>query len=296
MYEPADDNAPENELDNASDQTTDDVELNNDDEPGDEGDQSNGGDDSEGADDDSEQAFFYGDDELGSPSSEEGKDPALVKHLRGTIKEKERELKELRRQSQQSVPQQPVISQPPRMPKLDDADIEYDEAVYHERMTKWAEENGKYLEQKRAQEQQQEQLQAVHQQKVANYQQRVKALKVQGYQEAEQAVLDDIPLVIQNAILHESEKPEMVVLALGRNADLRKQLAEATNPVAIGRLLERIEAKARIMPKAKTTAATTPEVKGSNGAVINNLDKLREKAEQSGDYTAYLAAKRKAKK
>lgn len=181
------------------------------------------------------------------------------------------------------------------MPKLDDADIEYDEAVYHERMTKWAEENGKYLEQKRAHEQQQEQLQAVHQKKVANYQQRVKALKVQGYQEAEQAVLDDIPLVIQNAILHESEKPEMVVLALGRNADLRKQLAEATNPVAIGRLLERIEAKARIMPKAKTTAATTPEVKGSNGAVINNLDKLKAKALETGDWTPYFAAK-KAKK
>lgn len=296
MYEMADNNAPENELDNTSEQIPDEVELDTDNEPGDEGDQSNGGNDPEGSEEDAEQAFFYGDEELSSPPSEEDKDPALVKHLRGTIKEKERELKELLRQSQQSAPQQPVITQPPRMPKLDDADIEYDEAVYHERMTKWAEENGKYLEQKRAQEQQQEQLQVVHQQKVANYQQRVKALKVQGYQEAEQAVLDDIPIVIQNAILHESEKPEMVVLALGRNADLRKQLAEATNPVAIGRLLERIEAKARIMPKAKTTAATTPEVKGSNGAVINNLDKLREKAEQSGDYTAYLAAKRKAKK
>ncbi|HEB0856593.1 TPA: scaffolding protein [Citrobacter freundii] len=296
MYDTADNNAPENELDTTSEQIPDEVELDSNDEPGDDGDQNSGGDDSTGSDDDSEQTLFFGDEELSSPPSEEDKDPALVKHLRGTIKEKERELKELLRQSQQSAPQQPVITQPPRMPKLDDADIEYDEAVYHERMTKWAEENGKYLEQKRTQEQQQEQLQAVHQQKVANYQQRVKALKVHGYQEAEQAVLDDVPLVIQNAILHESEKPEMVVLALGRNADLRKQLAEATNPVAIGRLLERIESKARLMPKAKTTAATTPEVKGGNGAAINNLDKLREKAEQSGDYTAYLAAKRKAKK
>ncbi|MGS3188753.1 scaffolding protein [Escherichia coli] len=296
MYEMADNNAPKNELETASEQIPDEVELGNDDEPGDDGDQNNGGDDSAGSDDDSEQAFFYGDEELSSPPSDEDKDPALVKHLRGTIKEKERELKELLRQSQQSAPQQPVITQPPRMPKLDDTDIEYDEAVYHERMTKWAEENGKYLEQKRAQEQQQEQLQAVHQQKVANYQQRVKALKVQGYQEAEQAVLDDVPLVIQNAILHESEKPEMVVLALGRNPDLRKQLADAISPVAIGRLLGQIESKAKIMPKAKTTAATTPEVKGSNGAAINNLDKLLEKARATGDYTAYRAAKNKAKK
>lgn len=71
--------------------------------------------------------------------------------------------------------------------------------------------------------------------------------------------------------------------------------AQATNPVAIGRLLERIESKARIMPKAKTTAATTPTVKGSNGAVINNLDKLKAKALETGDWTPYFAAK-KAKK
>lgn len=125
--------------------------------------------------------------------------------------------------------------------------------------------------------------------------QRVKALKVAGYQDAEQAVREDVPVHIQDMILLESEKPEIVVLALGRNAELRKQLAEATNPVAIGRLLERIESKARIMPKAKTTAATTPTVKGSNGAVINNLDKLKAKALETGDWTPYFAAK-KAKK
>ncbi|MBB0420337.1 scaffolding protein, partial [Escherichia coli] len=47
--------------------------------------------------------------------------------------------------------------------------------------------------------------------------------------------------------------------------------------------------------KAKTTAATTPTVKGSNGAVINNLDKLKAKALETGDWTPYFAAK-KAKK
>lgn len=295
MYGTAEENTPEVEVDNDTpEQIPDDVETENDTDNVEADDHENGEVETEEGDD-SEQEFYFGDERLDSPTSEDAKDPALVKHLRGTIKEKDRELKELLRQSQQSAPQQPVITQPPRMPKLDDADIEYDEAVYHERMTKWAEENGKYLEQKRTQEQQQEQLQAVHQQKVANYQQRVKALKVQGYQEAEQAVLDDVPLVIQNAILHESEKPEMVVLALGRNADLRKQLAEATNPVAIGRLLERIESKARLMPKAKTTAATTPEVKGSNGAVINNLDKLKAKALETGNWDPYFAAKRAKK-
>lgn len=246
-------------------------------------------------DDESEQEFYFGDEKLDSPTSEDSAEHGLVKHLRKTIKEKDRELKELMRQSQKPVEQQPVITQPPRMPKLDDEDIGFDEEIYQQRMAKWAEDNGKYQQQEMARKQKEQELQAAYQERLSKYQQRVKALKVPGYQEAEQAVLEEIPIKTQNAILFESEKPEIVVLALGRNAELRKQLAEATNPVAIGRLLERIESKARIMPKAKTTAATTPTVKGSNGAVINNLDKLKAKALETGDWTPYFAAK-KAKK
>ena len=116
--------------------------------------------------------------------------------------------------------------------------------------------------------------------------------KFTGYQEAGAGRTRGNPIETQNAILFESEKPEIVVLALGRNAELRKQLAEATNPVAIGRLLERIESKARIMPKAKPRQPQPRRLKGSNGAVINNLDKLKAKALETGDWTPYFAAKK----
>ncbi|WP_260864045.1 scaffolding protein [Citrobacter sp. Marseille-Q6884] len=296
MYGTAEENAPEVEIDNdAPEKTPGDVETENDTDNG-EADNHENGDGETNGDEDSEQEFYFGDEKLDSPASEETKDPALVKHLRGTIKEKERELKELRRQTQQPAAQQPVITQAPRMPKLDDDDIGYDEAVYQERMTKWAKENGEYLQQEHRRQHQEQELQRVYQDKLSSYQQRVKSLKVAGYQEAEQSVIDELPVQTQNMILMESDKPEMVILALGRNPDLRKQLADATSPVAIGRLLGQIESKAKIMPKAKTTAATTPEVKGINGAAINNLDKLLEKARATGDYTAYRAAKNKAKK
>ncbi|ELZ5565353.1 scaffolding protein [Escherichia coli] len=291
-------NTPEVEIEtDASEQIPDDVELAEEVETED-GSESSGNDAEEATetdDDESEQEFYFGDEKLDSPTSEDGAEHGLVKHLRKTIKEKDRELKELMRQSQKPVEQQPVITQPPRMPKLDDEDIGFDEEIYQQRMAKWAEDNGKYQEQVRERKREEEARTATLQQKAANYMQRVKALKVAGYQDAEQAVREDVPVHIQDMILLESEKPEIVVLALGRNAELRKQLAEATNPVAIGRLLERIESKARIMPKAKTKAATTPTVKGSNGAVINNLDKLKAKALETGDWTPYFAAK-KAKK
>ncbi|RNW28982.1 scaffolding protein [Citrobacter werkmanii] len=295
MYGTAEENTPEVEVDNdTSEQIPDEVETENDTDNVEADDHENGEVETEEGDD-SEQEFYFGDEKLDSPTSEEAKDPALVKHLRSTIKEKDRELKELRRLSTQPAQQQPVISQPPVMPKLTDPGIDYDEDLLQEKLEQWAKDNDQYKEQQRVIKQQQEMLNEQLKAKVTNYQQRVKSLKVRGFADAEQIVREEIPVSIQDAILLEAEKPEMVVLALGRNAELRKQLAETTNPVALGRLLERIESKAKTMPKAKTNAATTPEVKGSNGAVINNLDKLKAKALETGDWTPYFAAK-KAKK
>ncbi|EIV2906646.1 scaffolding protein [Citrobacter braakii] len=295
MYGTAEENTPEVEVDNDTpEQIPDEVETENDTENSEDDDHENGDVETEEGDD-SEQEFYFGDEKLDSPTSEEAKDPALVKHLRSTIKEKDRELKELRRLSNQPAQQQPVIAQPPVMPKLTDPGIDYDEDLLQEKLERWAKDNDQYKEQQRVIKQQQEMLNEQLKAKVTNYQQRVKSLKVRGFADAEQIVREEIPVSIQDTILLEAEKPEMVVLALGRNAELRKQLAETTNPVALGRLLERIESKAKTMPKAKTNAATTPEVRGSNGAVINNLDKLKAKALETGDWTPYFAAK-KAKK
>lgn len=246
-------------------------------------------------DDDSEQAFYFGEDELASPVSEEEKDTGLVKHLRNTIKEKDKELREARKQQTHQPVTQQQLTPPPRMPQLSDEGIDYDDAVYSQKVQEWAESNARYQSQKAEQERQQQSLQQAHQQKIASYQERVKSLRVSGYQQAEQSVIEEVPEQIQAMIIHFAEKPEMVVLALGRNAELRQQMANATDPVAVGRLIGSIESKAKIMPKPKNKPAATPEVKGGTGAVLNNLDKLKEKARETGDWSQYFAAK-KAKK
>lgn len=243
---------------------------------------------------DDEEEFYFGDEKLESPTSEEGKDPALVRHLRNTIKEKERELKELRNQSP-SQQQRQAPTQAPRMPQLSDDGIDYDESVFQQRLSEWSEENAKYQTAQAQQQHAQQALQQLHQQKLQQYQERVKAVKVPNYQQAEKVVIEEVPEQIQAAIIHYAEKPEMVVIALARNPELRKQMAEATDPVALGRLIGTIESKAKTMPKPKSNAASTPEVKGNNGAVLNSLEKLKEEAHKSGDWSAYFAAKRAKK-
>ncbi len=164
-------NTPEVEIEtDASEQIPDDVELVEEVETED-GSESSGNDAEEATetdDDESEQEFYFGDEKLDSPTSEDGAEHGLVKHLRKTIKEKDRELKELMRQSQKPVEQQPVITQPPRMPKLDDDDIGFDEEIYQQRMAKWAEDNGKYQQQEMARKQKEQELQAAYQERLSN--------------------------------------------------------------------------------------------------------------------------------
>ena len=205
----------------------------------------------------------FGEEKLDSPTSEDGAEHGLVKHLRKTIKEKDRELKELMRQSQKPVEQQPVIT---NHRECQNWTMRTSVSMKKSTSNAWLSGQritAKYQQQEMARKQKEQELHAAYQERLSKYQQRVKALKVPGYQEAEQAVLEEIPIETQNAILFESEKPEIVVLALGRNAELRKQLAEATNPVAIGRLLERIESKARIMPKAKPRQPQPRQLRGA---------------------------------
>ncbi|CAM3700041.1 scaffolding protein [Xenorhabdus thuongxuanensis] len=297
MFDTAENTPAENDLNNTAPEQIPGGDVLNDTDSNNVGDNNTVDTSAEANDIDSEQVFYFGEEELGSPSSDEEKDQGLVKHLRSTIREKDKALKAFRRQQQppqQPELQQPVI-QPPRMPQLSDEGIDWDEDIYQTRMTEWADKNSQYLNQKAEQDRQQQALQQAHQQKMATYQARVKSLKVPSYQQAEQAVIDDVPEVIQAMILHFAEKPEMVVLALGRNAELRQQMANATDPVVIGRLIGSIESKARMMPKPKNNAATTPEVKGGNGAALNNLEKLKSDALESGNWDKYFAAKRARK-
>lgn len=290
MEQQAENQSPEVELDEQSpEQIPDDADQN----PSDDGEQAQGTEQPPEEQDDDEEEFYFGDEKLGSPTSEEGKDPALVRHLRNTIKEKERELKELRTKSPQSQQQAPA--QAPRMPQLSDDGIDYDESVFQKRLSEWSEENAKYHAAQAQQQQANQVAQQQYQQRLQQYQERVKTVKVANYQQAEKVVIDEVPEPIQAAIIQYAEKPEMVVIALARNPELRKQFADATDPVALGRQIGIIESKAKTMPKPKSTAATVPPVKGNNGAELNSLEKLKEEARKSNDWSAYFAAKRAKK-
>lgn len=228
------------------------------------GDEQEGG-ESEGGepDADDEISLFLGDEELGSPSSEEVKqDSDLVKKLRKEIQDRNRELHELRanRQMQPAVADEPLT-----MPTLES--VEWDEEAYQKKLAAYYEQKAAKEKSHAEQEQQKAKLFEVHNQKLAQYRENASKLGVKGFEQAEKAVLEEVPENIQGAILHYADKPEIVVLAAGRNPAIRKQLAETTDPVVLGKLIGSIEAKAKLLPKSKQNKpAPSAQVRGSQGA------------------------------
>ncbi|MGL5362935.1 MAG: hypothetical protein ACRDBH_08645 [Bosea sp. (in: a-proteobacteria)] len=234
------------------------------DEPEAEGDEQEG-EESEGGeqDADDEISLFLGDEELVSPSSEEVKqDSDLVKKLRKEIQERNRELHELRaKQQAQPAP----IDEPLTIPTLESAD--WDEEVYQQKLAAYYEQKSAQEKAKQEQEKQQTEFMQLHNQKLAQYHENASKLGVKGFERAEKVVLAEVPESIQGAILHYADKPEIVVLAAGLNPAIRKQLAETTDPVALGKLIGSIEAKAKLLPKSKQNKpAPSAQVKGSQGA------------------------------
>lgn len=228
------------------------------------GDEQEGGESEGGEQDaDDEISLFLGDEELGSPSSEEVKqDSDLVKKLRKEIQERNRELHELRanRQAQPAVADEPLT-----MPTLES--VEWDEEAYQQKLAAYYEQKAAKEKAHAEQEQQKTKLLEVHNQKLAQYRENASKLGVKGFEQAEKVVLEEVPENIQGAILHYADKPEIVVLAAGLNPAIRKQLAETTDPVALGKLIGSIEAKAKLLPKSKQNKpAPSAQVKGSQGA------------------------------
>ena len=228
------------------------------------GDEQEGGESEGGEQDaDDEISLFLGDEELGSPSSEEVKqDSDLVKKLRKEIQDRNRELHELRgKQPAQSV----ANDEPITMPTLESAD--WDEEVYQQKLASYYEQKSVQEKAKQEQDKQQADFMQLHNKKLTQYRENASKLGVKGFEQAEKVVLAEVPENIQGAILHYADKPEIVVLAAGLNPAIRKQLAETTDPVALGKLIGSIEAKAKLLPKSKQNKpAPSAQVRGSQGA------------------------------
>ncbi|HCD9772912.1 phage capsid protein [Enterobacter hormaechei] len=219
-----------------------------------------------------EYSLRVGDEEI--PLTEEDDDhvdgqpaPQWVKDLRKNNREKDKELRELRRQLEQvqsrpteQQPQQQTDAIPPK-PTLESC--EYDEAAFEQAMTDWHEKKSRAEQQMQQKERQQQEYQQRFQQRVEAHKQRAAKLPVKDYQEMEEIVRAEVPDLHKEILIHcADEGSELIAYGLGKSQQLRQRVAAETDPIRAAFLLGQISKQVHLAPKPKKAIKPEPEVRG----------------------------------
>lgn len=225
-----------------------------------------------------------------TPEQEEAeRAPEWVRELRKSDREKTRRIKELEAKLSTTAENKPVVELGPK-PTLEGAD--YDSDRFEAELTAWHDRKRK-VEAAQADEQAQRDAEAkAWQDRLDGYQKAKATLKVKDYEDAEAAVSDAFSVTQQGIVINGADNPALLIYALGKNPTKAKELAAITDPVkfafAVAKLETTVKATNRKAPPPPEKAITGH----TGGAIDNKLEKLREDAARTGDYSKVLAYKR----
>jgi hypothetical protein len=219
--------------------------------------------------------------------------PAWVKELRKQNREQAKKLKEFeQREAERNKPKEPALRKKPTL-----ADFDYDENAFDAEYQKWVDEKRAVEESEKAAKAKKEADEKAWGEVVASFEEGKKALKVADYQEKQDEVQAMLSEMQQSIILDITKNPALFVYGLGANESKLNELKEITNPVKFTAAIVRLEES---MKQTTRKAPPPPEKQVSSGTAIGGspqktLDKLREEADKTGDYTKLHKYKREMK-
>lgn len=228
------------------------------------------------------------------PEEEEQKAPEWVRNLRKSYRELQREKRELEEKLKMVTPateQSPVVLG--KKPTLEQCD--YDSDKFENELAAWFERKRQADEAEATQRARQQSEQEAWQKKLESYNQSKTGLKVSDFTEAEETVLESLSVTQQGIILQGAQNPAVMVYALGKNPKKAKELAQITDPVAFAFAVAKLETQLSVTKKQ----APPPEKRiignGSLGTSSVQLDRLRDEAARTGDFTKVIAFKKQLK-
>lgn len=224
------------------------------------------------------------------PQDEKEKAPEWVKELRKTHRETVSKLKKAEARIQELEQPKTKVEPLGKKPTLEDFD--YDTEQFEKEITKW-------YDKKREHDQKQQELEAAKQAEQQAWQTRLEEyntaktkLKVKDYDEAEAAIQDNFDVTQQGILLQGSDDPALLVYALGSNKTLVDQLSSIKDPVKFAFAVAKLEAKMKVSSrKTPPPPEKKPTSTQKAGPGDSTLDKLRAKAEKTGDYSEVIAYK-----
>lgn len=224
--------------------------------------------------------------------------PEWVKNLRAENRKLVRRTRELEQQVAAKVePAKAAATIGPR-PMMSDADIDYDEDKFAARLDVWLAQKSEVDNQERQKKRAIEEAEQKWQGRITAVDGVTKGMKVPDLDEA-LATFEETFSVVQRGLILDAPKDPKVSAqlryALGRNPKVAKELAAETNPVKFTFQLAELAGKMKVAPKKSAPAperVVRATVAGA-AAVDNQLQRLRAKAEQTGDYTEVAAYRKK---
>jgi hypothetical protein len=108
-------------------------------------------------------------------------------------------------------------------------------------------------------------------------------------------VLETLSVTQQGIILQGAQNPAVMVYALGKNPNKAKELAGITDPVQFAFAVAKLETQLSVQKKQAPPPEKRINGNGSLGTSNAQLDRLREEAARSGDFTKVIAFKKQLK-
>lgn len=225
------------------------------------------------------------------PEEEDRADtPQWVKDTREENRKLKKQLKALQTQSGGATQRKALAAKP----KL--ADFEYDEAKHEAALDAWYEAKRDADKAERDAADSQTQQQREWDSRLQGHVKAKGALKVKGYDEAEEAVFEVLDATQQGILISGAENSALVVWTLKQYPKQLKELAAIKDPVKYAFAIAKLETKLKTTKRRPATPPETSVARSNTGGVRTNsaaLEKLRAEAEKSGDYSKVHAYRQK---
>lgn len=229
---------------------------------------------------------------IGSADDEE--ETPVIRTLRKKLRDEAKQRKELEKKLEDRSSQEKAAELGPK-PTL--AEFDYDEEKFAASLEGWNERKRAIDAEKERQQKAVEAFNAEWQEKRAAYDQRKKEIGIPDFEDTVEAQFRDaFDAQQQSVVIDVCRNPEYVMLALSQNEDLATRLAGEKNPVRLAAEIVRLESKMKVTGAKPTTK---PEKRPASTRVARSgssqLEKLREEAAKTGDYTKVNAYRKQAR-
>lgn len=220
------------------------------------------------------------------PEPEQAETPQWVKDVRREARENAKRVKELERQlAERDAKPAPTLGPKPTL-----ATCDYDEGRFDTELAEWYERKRVIDEAEAKAKAEQEAQERAYQERLAGYGKAKAAMPVADFDEAEAVALEALNVTQQGIILQGCDKPELVIYALGKAPERLKALAAISDPVKYAFAVAKLETQMKLTqrkgppPPEKVLGGA-----GASGVTDNTIERLREEAAKTGDYSKVIA-------